>query len=132
MTSDKHHLASLQLAIMQVLWEHGEATVAQAREALQSERPLAYTTVATMLSKLEAKGHVRHRAERRVHVYRPALKQEQVRKYMVTDLANRLFRGDVTEMVGQLLDGCEITPEELARLKQLIREKERSREDDDE
>ena len=132
MTADKHHLASLQLAIMQVLWEQGQATVAQVREALKSERPLAYTTIATMLSKLEAKGHVRHRTEGRVHIYRPAIKQEQVRRFMVTDLAQRLFGGDVTEMVGQLLDGCEISREELARLKQLIRQKERSQEAHDE
>jgi len=38
--SRKHPLAELQLAIMQTLWERGEATVAEVREALERERPL--------------------------------------------------------------------------------------------
>lgn len=121
----KHQLASLQLAIMQVLWERGEATVAEVREALNDERPLAYTTVATMLTKMERNGQVAHRTERRVHVYSPAIQKETVSRSMVSDLASRLFRGDVTQMVSHLLEGRDVGPEELGRLKALIREKER-------
>src|SRR3954471_198079 len=101
---EKHHLASLQLAIMQVLWERGEATVAQVREALWKERPLAHTTVGTMLAKMERNGQVRHRVDGKVNVYRPAIQKEKVRRSMVADLASRLFAGDLTEMVSHLLD----------------------------
>ena len=38
--AEKHHLADLQLAIMQVLWERGEATFAEVRQALCELRPL--------------------------------------------------------------------------------------------
>lgn len=122
----KHHLASLQLAIMQVLWQRGEATVAEVREMLGEERPLAYTTVATMLTKMERKGQVKHRTEGRVHVYRPAIEKETVSRSMVTDLAARLFMGDVEQMVSHLLEGCEVSPRELSRLRTLIREKEKN------
>jgi predicted transcriptional regulator len=44
---------------------------------------------------------------------------------MVADLADRLFRGNVTEMVCQLLDGADITRDELTELKRLLREKEK-------
>lgn len=123
--SQKHQLARLQLAIMQVLWDHEEATVAAVRDALEDDRPLAYTTVATMLTKMERNGQVAHRTEGRVHIYRPILRRESVSQSMVTDLAGRLFRDDVTEMVSHLLDGCDVSREELARLKTLIRKKER-------
>jgi predicted transcriptional regulator len=129
--SQKHHLATLQLAIMQVLWDRGEATVGEVRDALMDDRPLAYTTVATMLSKLERDGRVTHRTEGRVHIYRALLRQEKVSRLMVVDLAQRLFRGDVTEMVSQLLDGSDVTPEELNRLKKLIRQKEKEQEGKD-
>lgn len=121
---EKHHLASLQLAIMEVLWERGEATVAQVREALKKSRPLAHTTVGTMLTKMERNGQVRHRADGKVNVYRPAVQREKVRRSMVADLAARLFAGDLTEMVSHLLDSRDVTPDELARLKALIRHKE--------
>jgi predicted transcriptional regulator len=127
--SRKHQLAELQLAIMQVLWDEGEATVAAVRDALQATRPLAYTTVATMLTKMERNGQVVHRTEGRVHVYRPAVARDSVSRTMVTDLAGRLFQGDVTQMVSHLLDGCDVSAEELARLKSLIRQKEREAKD---
>jgi len=123
--SQKHQLARLQLTIMQVLWDQEEATVAAVRDALEDDRPLAYTTVATMLTKMERNGQVAHRTEGRVHIYRPILRRESVSQSMVTDLAGRLFRDDVTEMVSHLLEGCDVSREELARLKTLIRKKER-------
>ncbi len=125
-----HHLASLQLAIMQVLWDHGEATVAEVRDALKNERPLAYTTVATMLTKMERNRQVKHRTPGRIHIYSPAIEKETVSRSMVTDLAKRLFRGDVTQMVAHLLEGRDIDPAELSRLKALVRQKEKEARDD--
>ena len=127
----KVRLADLQLAIMQVLWERDEATVADVRDALAPDRKLAYTTVGTMLAKLEASRHVAHRSDGRVNIYRPRLRKDQVSQSMVSDLAERLFQGDVTELMCALLDGRDVTPEELTRLKKLIRDKERELRHDD-
>ena len=121
----KYRLAELQLAIMQVLWEQQEASVGNVRDALKSLRSLAYTTVGTMLAKMEAKGLVDHRSDGRVNVYRPVVKREQVRQSMMSDLAERLFQGDVSQMMCHLLDGESVTQEDLAELKRLIRRKER-------
>jgi BlaI family transcriptional regulator, penicillinase repressor len=127
----KHHLADLQMAIMQVLWDRGEATVGEVREALaRARRPLAYTTVGTMLAKMERNGHVAHRAEGRANIYRPLVKKEQVSRSMTGDLLDRLFGGDVADMVCHLLDECDVSPEELARLKRLIRQKEQELKDE--
>jgi BlaI family penicillinase repressor len=123
--SRKPQLASLQLAIMRILWQKEEATVADVRDMLASEgRELAYTTVATMLAKMERKGQVAHRAEGKAFVFQPLLRQDQVSRSMVADLAQRLFGGDVPLMVSHLLDGCELSAAELTRLKALIRKKE--------
>lgn len=123
--SETHRLADLQLAIMQILWDRGEATVGDVRDALAGDRPLAYTTVSTMLTKMERKGQVRRRQNGRVLVYRPRIERDTVRRSMVRDLADRLFRGDVTSMVSHLLDGEEVSAEELQRLRRLIRDREK-------
>lgn len=125
----KHRLAELQLAIMRVLWDRGDVTVAEVREALKPGRCLAYTTVGTMLAKLEEKGHVTHRTEGRVNIYRACIQQDQVRRSMMADLADRLFNGDVKQMVCQLLNGSELTTDDLAELKRLIRQKEKELKD---
>ncbi len=124
-----HHLAELQLAIMQVLWDRGEATVAEVRQALEPQRKLAHTTVGTMLAKLEEAHRVTHKSDGRMNFYRPLLERDEVTRSMVSDLAERLFAGDVTEMFCHLLDTAEVTPEEIQRLKKLIRSKERELKD---
>ncbi|MEO1528042.1 MAG: BlaI/MecI/CopY family transcriptional regulator [Planctomycetota bacterium] len=121
----KYQLAELQLAIMQVLWERGEATVSDVREALAPDRDLAHTTIGTMLTKMEEKGHVRHRSEGRSNVYRPAIRREQVSQTMVSDLAQRLFGGDIKQMVCHLLDDQELTADDLAELRRQIRRREK-------
>jgi predicted transcriptional regulator len=113
-------LGDLQLAILRVLWERGEATVAEVHEALARERGLAPTTIATMLQKLEKKGVVDHRSEGRRFVYRPLVSEDQVTRSMVAELTSQLFRGDVTALVSHLLSHHDVEPEELARLRRLI------------
>ncbi len=126
-----HQLATLQLAIMQVLWRCKEATVAEVREALAGEqRDLAHTTIATMLVKLERKGVVEHRAEGRAYIYRALIEPQQVKSTMVTDLVERLFGGNLTAMMTHLLDESDVTREELSRLKALISRKEQEAHDD--
>lgn len=116
----KLQLAELQLAIMQVLWERGEATVAEVHEALQ--RDLAYTTVATMLTKMTGNGQVEiRRRDGRVIVYGPAIKEQAVSRALVSDLARKLVRDDVTNLVHHLLEAREASEEELTRLEELIR-----------
>ena len=64
----KPRFTNRELDVMSVLWELGEATVADVREALGDD--VAYTTVQTQLRLLELKGAVTHRKEGRQHFYR--------------------------------------------------------------
>ncbi len=126
----KKRLADLQLAIMQVLWDLGEATVAVVKTKLEPQRTLAYTTVGTMLSKLEVSGHVTHRVEGRINIYRAILQRDQASRSMVSDLADRLCAGDITQLVCHLLDNRDVSLDELTALKKLIRQKEQELKND--
>ncbi len=118
-------LGDLQLQILRALWQLGEATVAQVQTHLEAEqsRKLAYTTVATMLRKMEARGLVRHRSQGRRFVYRATVSDEQVSQRLTTYLLDRLFEGSLTQMVNHLLEHRQVDPQELERLEQLIRRK---------
>jgi len=113
-------LGELQLSIMRVLWAAGEASVAQVHEALRDERERALTTIATMLSKMERKGVVRHRAEGRQFLYAPTVSEAEVRRTMVADLTERLFAGDAAALVNHLIAEQEIDPAELVELRRAI------------
>ena len=118
-------LSELQLAVMRVLWQQKKAAVTEVQEALRSERGLALTTVATVLTRLEKAGLVAHRASGRHYLYRPLVSEEEVRRSMVSVLAERLFEGDVAALVSHLVNAREIKPGDLARVRQLIEAKER-------
>jgi len=121
-----HRLGDLQLKIMKVLWEHGDGTVADVHLALGGGRDLAYTTIATMLRKMEARGLVRHRVDGRSFVYRPAVGSDAVTRGMSDHLLDRLFEGSLADLVTHLLTTREVSREELSRLEQLIAERKKS------
>jgi len=118
-------LSELQLAVMRVLWQQKKAAVVEVQEALKSERDLALTTVATVLTRLEKAGLVAHRASGRHYLYRPLVSEEEVRRSMVSVLAERLFEGDVAALVSHLVNARDIKSGDLARVRQLIEAKER-------
>jgi predicted transcriptional regulator len=120
--SETHQLTDLQIAIMRVLWEKGQATVAEICDALRPERALALTTVATLMSRLEKRGVVDHETRARQFVYRSLVSESDVRRSMVSELTERLFDGDVAEMMSHLLTGREISPGDLDRIKALLDE----------
>lgn len=123
-----YSLTELQLALLRVLWERREATVIDVQEALAGERRMAQSTVATLLSRMEKKALVTHRAEGRVYVYRPLVSEHEVRHSVVaefTDLADKLFHGDLAAMVSHLLTARDVEPADLARVRILIETRER-------
>jgi predicted transcriptional regulator len=117
----KLRLGDLQLAIMRVLWERGAATVADVHQALADRGDLAYTTVATMLRKMEGRGLVRHREDGRKFVYEPAVSAAGVTTHMADDLLERLFAGRLPDLVNHLLSTRDVSREELDELERLIR-----------
>lgn len=118
-------LTAQQVEILRVLWERSEATVVEIHQALQSGRPLAPTTIATLLSRLAKRGLVTYRTEGRQYVYRAVLQERDAQQHALVEVTRGLFAGDVPTMVSQLLSSHEIRPGDLARVRELIDAKER-------
>jgi BlaI family penicillinase repressor len=115
-------LTGQQLAIMRLLWDRGEMTVADVQESLTGRDKPAYSTVATVLGRLEKRGLVRHRAEGRTYHFSPAVSETGV----VREVVDRVFGGSATALVSHLLENEELVQGELEQIKQLIREHEQS------
>lgn len=124
--SDPRQLGGLQLAILRVLWSRGEATVSEVHEALREERGLAPTTIATMLSKLEKRGLVVHRVEGRQFIYQACHAEDEVHRSLVSEFVERAFLGDPAALLNHLLMECDLGPDDLHRLREMIAEQRRS------
>ncbi len=118
-------LTSLQLAVLRVLWEREEASVNEVHAALQSDRKLAATTVATLLKRLEARGILAYRKEGRQFLYRALVEADEVGRTMTTELVDDVYAGDVTGLFAHLLDAKKVGAAELKEIKRLIRAAER-------
>src|SRR5262245_49523607 len=105
---------------MHVLWETGPANVQTVQQSLA--RPLAYTTVQTMLNVLHRKGHAKRTLKQKAYFYRPATERNDVIKQTVADVVERLFSGSASSLVMNLVETKQLSAEELARLRALLDE----------
>ena len=117
-------LTKLELELMQVIWRLGSGTVG----AVQAEltRPLAYTTVQTMLNILERKGKLRRQLRGRAYVYSARVSKAKAVSNSVRDFINRMFGGSSEELVMSLLKNGEIDAKRLAELTELFSQEDKN------
>ncbi len=122
----RYRLGDLQLRIMRALWQRGPCGVADVQAAV-GPTDLAYTTIATMLRKMEARGLVRHRSDGRRFLYRAAVAPDAVSRSMTSNLLENLFAGSLADLLSHLLTTRDVSPQELARLEHLIAERKKQK-----
>ena len=120
-------LGELQRTVLETVWNLGEASVHQVRERLNGRRRLAYTTVLTVMQKLEKAGWLEHRSEGKSYVYTPALSREEAGAGSVRGFLKRVFEGDAMTLFQHLIRESDLSDEELNELRAMIEEKRKER-----
>jgi predicted transcriptional regulator len=115
-------LTPQELAIMKVVWRLEKATVRDVYEAVRDTRPVAYTTVMTMMKILEEKGYLKKTVVDRAHLYKPAKPRQQVVGAMVRDFLDRVFDGASDSLLVHLAKDNKLTEKQRRIVKQLIEE----------
>ncbi len=117
-------LGEAELEVLKVLWEHGPGTVREVNAHLQSRgHGWAYTTVQTMLSRLQAKGCVRAQPGERpgaAHRFEAAVSRERLLSRRLSDLADQLCDGTRSPLLLALVEGQRLTPAEIQQLRHLL------------
>jgi BlaI family transcriptional regulator, penicillinase repressor len=116
----RRQLTPQELAIMKIVWRQNKSTVRDVYEALQERRPVAYTTVMTMMKILEEKGFLKKTLVDRTHVYKPVKARQQVMGAMVRDFVDRVFDGAPNALLLHLAKNNTLTPEQRQAIKDLI------------
>ena len=119
-------LGDLQKLVMETVWELGEATVTQVRDKLDRDPPPAYTTVLSVMQKLEKAGWLKHRSEGRSYVYLPTRSRGDAGSNTLRTFIDRVFRGDPVLMFQHLLEDEELSAEDLTELGKMIDRKRKS------
>src|SRR5438046_305953 len=111
-----------ELVIMKIVWRLGTATVRQVYEAARETRPVAYTTIMTMMRILEHKGFLKKTLVDRAYVYKPAKSRHQVLGAMVRDFVDRVFDGAPDRLLLHLAKDSALTNEQRRVIRTLVEE----------
>ncbi len=106
---------------MHVLWDRGQATVAEIVQALKTSPKPAYNTVLTLLRIMEKKGYVSHRKEGRAFTFLPEIGRADASRSALKTLVNRFFEGSPRLLMLNLLEE-ELDPDVLRQLRERIEE----------
>jgi predicted transcriptional regulator len=113
-------LTEVELELMTILWQLGGGTVSEVMERLPPGRPLAYTSVSTILRILEQKEVLEAEKVGRGHRYVPLVGRDEYQTFALRDVVGRVFDGQPLELVRRLVDAEGLKPEDLAELSALV------------
>jgi predicted transcriptional regulator len=117
--------SDLELQAMSVLWAAGRATVHEVLRQLPDGKCRAYTTVLTILQKLELKGLVRKTFNGHHNIYFPAKTREVTIGRFIHEMVQRIFRGSAADLIEQILAGVTLTPGETKAVAGLLMRRRR-------
>jgi len=113
---NKTRFSKAETRILEQFWKLGTCSVREILDSLPEEERVAYTTVQTLVYRLEQKGALRRvKKIGNAQLFEPAIDQSEFRSGLVRDLLD-LFGGSPRLLVSNLLETGEITLKELKRL----------------
>ncbi len=120
MTKSLPALSRRERQIMDVVYERGQATVADVLEALPD--PPSYSAIRALMRILEEKGHLRHHQEGPRYVFSPTVSRDRARRSVLSQVVRTFFDGSVEQAVAALIDmpHARLSQDDLARLSRLI------------
>ena len=116
-----------ELEILRILWENGASTVKTVNEKLNEKKESGYTTTLKMLQIMYEKKLVVRDENERSHVYKAAIKQDEIQKVLLDKLLTTAFSGSAANLVMQALGNSQPSKEELKKIKELLNQIERDR-----
>jgi predicted transcriptional regulator len=117
----QRNVSESELSVLQVLWRRKTGVVRDIVEDLEAEGVTwAYTTVQTLLNRLESKGYVKRDMSGAAHTYRPAVTREKLVAQRLHDLADQLCEGTATPLVMALMDNARFSQDDIARFRELL------------
>ena len=117
-----HQLTDLQLSILSVVWDRKAVTVAEVQKSLEPSHRLARKTVATLMTRLEQQGFLKHTTEGREFVYRAVVGRERVRQASLSSMVEKLFNGSAPALLSYALENSEMQPGDVDEAARLIAE----------
>jgi BlaI family transcriptional regulator, penicillinase repressor len=113
-------LTRLELKILEVFWERGDASIREVQQAFPEPRP-AYTTIQTTVYRMETRGVLRRvRKVSNAHIFEPAIERDLARHRLLDDILS-FFGGKAQPMMAQLAESGRLTMNDVRELEKTIK-----------
>jgi len=114
-------LTKIELRVMDAMWRLGPASVREIQEALPAKHRPAYTTVQTMVYRLEAKGAVRRvKKIGNAHVFEPAISRESAQRRLVDELLS-FFGGKIQPVMAHLVESGRLSLDDVKEAEKTLK-----------
>ena len=113
-------LGETEMEVLHHVWELGRATVTDVHTRILKARPVAYTTIMTVMKNLAEKGYLAYEKEGNQYVYAPARQAEEVQHSLLNSLLEKVFRGSPSALVQTLVKHEPLSGEERDELRRII------------
>lgn len=115
-------LSKLELQIMEVLWTHGACSVREVQEHFAPDKRPAYTTVQTMIYRLEAKKALRRTKKvSNAHIFEAVISRNVAQRRLVDEFLG-LFGGRMQPVMAHLVETGKLTLSDVQEAERLLRE----------
>jgi predicted transcriptional regulator len=128
MTREALNVTDAELAILEVLWSKGGATIAELTSAIYGKRTTSrYATVQKLLERLETKGCVSRDRSGFAHRFTAAVGRDELIDHRLREVAEKLCEGSLTPLLLHLVGTTRLSPSQRKRIHQMIDEAEARR-----
>jgi BlaI family penicillinase repressor len=115
-------LSRAELEVMDALWSRGASSIREIQDGLPTRRRRAYTTIQTLVYRLEAKGAVRRTKKiGGAHIFEAAISQGVAQRRLVDDLLH-LFGGRAQPLMSHLIEAGKLTLEDIEEAKRVLKQ----------
>ena len=115
-------LGRLELKIMEALWQKGAASVREIQETFPAKRRPAYTTVQTVLYRLEVKNAVRRTKKiGNAHIFEAVVTQNAAQRRLIDELL-AVFGGRTQPLIAHLIESGQLTLDDIEEARKTLRE----------
>ncbi len=119
-----------ELAILQILWDKGLATVREIHDILETQKETGYTTTLKTMQIMTEKGLLSRNTSSRTHIYQPNISRDQAQKQFLGKMIDGLFSGSPGRLVMGALDHKKISREEIREIREYLQQFEESQQTD--
>lgn len=114
-------LSDFELDVMQRFWDEGACSASTIHKWITEDKNVAYTTVKTIVDRLEEKGAIqRQSVEGRSIVYSAAIKKEEISKKLLPDFVRRFFHGNSSQLVAHIIKEDKLSEEDITYLETFL------------